>query len=495
MSEPRIGILVVAYNAATTLAAVLDRIPVEFRSRISKIYVNDDHSDDATYLIGLGYQQTHQDLPLVINRHPRNLGYGGNQKAGYRQALDDGLDIVVLLHGDGQYAPEMLPEMVAPLVRGEADAVFGSRMLEKGAALRGGMPRYKYIGNKILTKYENAVLGTSLSEFHSGYRAYSTAALAAVPFEENSDGFDFDTEIIIQMHHTGRRIKEIPIPTYYGDEICRVDGLKYARDVVSDVTRYRLQQLGLGKAPVPPEERYQLKVAEGTSHHRLIEWLGQRTPGRVLDLGCAGGYLSLAAKELGHEVTGVDIEAFDGVKERVDAFVAADLDHGLPPTVAGPFETVLAGDVLEHLRRPDRLLDSLHSVLADGGRLFASVPNFGHWYPRVRVAAGAFGYDQHGILDQDHVRFFTRHGAEELFRNAGWAIVRRSSVGVPLERLTTRPASADGPHGTGPRSAKGRLLRWAHAAEGAAIAVRPTLFAYQLIYELEPARRPVSTAG
>ena len=480
--QPRIGILVVAYNAATTLAPVLDRIPAEFRERIHKIYVNDDHSDDATYLIGLGYQQAHPDLPLVINRHPRNLGYGGNQKAGYRQAIDDDLDIIVLLHGDGQYAPEMLPDMVAPLVRGEADAVFGSRMLEKGAARRGGMPLYKYVGNKILTRYENAVLGTSLSEFHSGYRAYSTHALAALPFEENSDGFDFDTEIIIQFHHTGRRIVEIPIPTYYGDEICRVDGMKYARDVVSDVTRYRLQQLGLGKAPVPAKERYQLKVSEGTSHHRLIEWVGQRRAGRVLDLGCAGGFLSQAARDLGNEVTGVDIEAFAGVKERVDHFIAADLDAGLPPDLDGQFDTILAGDVLEHLRHPEHVLDSLQSVLADGGVLYASVPNFGHWYPRTRTAVGAFGYDQHGILDQDHVRFFTKRSVEEMFRATGWAVVRQSAVGVPIERLAHHDDTQQ----------PSRALRWARAAEGAAVALRPTMFAYQLIYQLEPARRPIA---
>src|SRR3954453_217601 len=126
-SEPRpkrIGVLVVAYNAATTLASVLDRIPQEFLPKIDKIIVNDDFSKDSTYLVGLGYRQLAPHVPLEIIRHPRNLGYGGNQKAGYRWAIEQDLDIVVLLHGDGQYAPELLPEMVAPLERDEADAVF-----------------------------------------------------------------------------------------------------------------------------------------------------------------------------------------------------------------------------------------------------------------------------------------------------------------------------------------------------------------------------------
>ena len=244
LAQPRIGILVVAYNAVSTLAGVLDRIPVDFRARIGQIFVCDDASDDATYLVGLGYKQAFPDLPLTIIRNERNLGYGGNQKAGYRLAIDYGLDIVVLLHGDGQYAPEHLERIVAPLVDGSCDAVLGSRMMIPGAARAGGMPLYKFVGNKILTRFQNAVAGSSLSEWHSGYRAYSLRALSSIPFERNSDGFNFDTQIIIQLLDAGLRIGEVPIPTYYGDEISYVNGLSYARDVSVDVVRYRAAKLG-----------------------------------------------------------------------------------------------------------------------------------------------------------------------------------------------------------------------------------------------------------
>jgi len=187
----KIGILVVAYNAASTLAQVLDRIPLEFRSQIHEVLVGDDHSQDSTYLVGLGYQQAVPDLPVTVVRHPANLGYGGNQKWGYRYAQEHGWDVAVLLHGDGQYAPEMLPDMVEPIVSGRADAVFGSRFMERGAARRGGMPLYKYVGNRILSTMQNRVVGTSLSEWHSGYRAYSVPALARLPLHENVDDFDF----------------------------------------------------------------------------------------------------------------------------------------------------------------------------------------------------------------------------------------------------------------------------------------------------------------
>ncbi len=158
IEKKRIGILVVAYNASSTLAKVLDRIPAEIAGDIEEVIVSDDHSDDSTYLVGLGYQQI-SDLPITLIRHPANLGYGGNQKAGYDLAIEHGLDIVVMLHGDGQYAPESLPDMVAPLLAGEADAVFGSRIMIKGAARKGGMPMYKFVGNRVLSRFENAALG------------------------------------------------------------------------------------------------------------------------------------------------------------------------------------------------------------------------------------------------------------------------------------------------------------------------------------------------
>src|SRR5258708_21520222 len=199
-----------------------------------------------------------------------------------------GLDIVVLLHGDGQYAPEFLPQMVEPLLRGEADAVFGSRMMTRGGALKGGMPLYKYIGNKVLTRVENRMLGTALTEFHSGYRAYRTKALCEVPFEYNTDAFDFDTQIIVQLVHAGKRIAEIPIPTFYGDEVCNVDGLKYAKDVVKDVVEYRLVNKGFGSADwVPRAGERSFQSGDGSNRAGLLAMLdGLPSGSRILDLEC-----------------------------------------------------------------------------------------------------------------------------------------------------------------------------------------------------------------
>ena len=235
----KIGVLIVAFNAQETLTKVLDRIPSEFVKQIDAILVCDDASTDDTHKVGLSYQSKSQ-LPLTIVRHEINLGYGGNQKTGYQWALEKNLDLVVLLHGDGQYAPEYLQQMVEPIVSGRADVVFGSRMITQGGARQGGMPLYKFVGNKILTTLQNRLAKVSLTEWHSGYRAYSVASLRKINFLKNSDYFDFDSQIILQMIGARQRIVEIEIPTFYGDEISRVNGIKYGIKILIHTLKFRL---------------------------------------------------------------------------------------------------------------------------------------------------------------------------------------------------------------------------------------------------------------
>ena len=248
MRNPRIGILVVAYNAESTLRQTLHRIPSDLRCKIEEIFVFDDASQDRTLEVGRQCQEEWRQLAddtgkmpvLHVFKNPVNLMYGGNQKKGYQYAIDRGLDIVVLLHGDGQYAPEVMGDLLGPLERGEAEMVMGSRMMIKGAARKGNMPLYKYLGNKILTFMENRLIGTRLSEFHSGYRAYSVRALGNIPLEKLTSNWHFDTQIILEFLKKGYRIAEVPIPTYYGDEICRVNGIPYAMHCVASALNYAL---------------------------------------------------------------------------------------------------------------------------------------------------------------------------------------------------------------------------------------------------------------
>ena len=476
--EPRIGVLVVAYNAASTLASTLDRIPEYFRPRISEVFVCDDASPDRTHLVGIGYQETQRDLPISVIRHEKNLGYGGNQKAGYQLAAEHDLDIIVMLHADGQYAPEFLPAMVEPLVSGEADAVFGSRMMEKGAARRGGMPAYKFLGNKVLTRVENKLLGSDLSEFHSGYRAYNVHTLSELDLSATSNGFNFDTQIIIALHSHGKKIVEIPIPTYYGDEICYVNGMRYAADVVADVAVYRLATMGFTPGELAQVgDEYDLKESEGSSHNVILEMIDKLPPSKVLDVGCSGGLLGELLRDRGHHVTGIDLLEIPGVDKRVDEFYLADLEKGIPEEVGAGYDVAIAADVLEHLRTSEAMLREMGGRLNEGGRIFISVPNFGHWYPRARTALGVFDYDQRGILDKTHVRFFTRRSLLRMVKKNGFTVKRMEMTGLPVDVVA------------GERSLVKRLVL---AVDSWLVRLRPTLFAYQFVLEVEPVPPPRS---
>ncbi len=310
---PRVLIFIVAYNAESTITKVLTRIPQSLKQYHTEVLIIDDASADQTYeMAEQARREGLIDYPITVLRNPVNQCYGGNQKLGYHYAIENGFDVVALVHGDGQYAPEALPDLLKPLIKGQADAVFGSRMMTMTGAIKGGMPLYKYVGNRILTFYQNTLLGSNLSEFHSGYRLYSVAALKKVPFELNNDDFHFDTEIIIQLIFAGLRIKELPIPTYCGDEICRVNGLKYAWDVVKATTTARLQAFHLmyrRNFDVHPDNAgnsfYLPKLDFKSPHTEALSLIDDNTT--VVDVGCASGYLALPLKRKNCKVVGVGL--------------------------------------------------------------------------------------------------------------------------------------------------------------------------------------------
>ena len=240
-------IYVVTYNHEKFIEKTLDRIDKKlFENYETEILVNDDSSKDDTLKIIKSIKDNFNEKgKFTILSNPKNLGYGGNQKIGYFYSIKNNYDYVALLHGDGQYAPEVLGDLLETLKKNKSQAVFGSRMISKFGALKGGMPLYKFFGNKILTFLQNKILKSNLSEFHSGYRLYDVRALKKIPFHLNSNDFSFDTEIIIQLLISNQKISEISIPTYYGEEISYVNGLHYAYRIILESFKAYIQKYGI----------------------------------------------------------------------------------------------------------------------------------------------------------------------------------------------------------------------------------------------------------
>jgi len=239
-------LFILTYNHKDTIVSVLERIPKNLMEKSVEILIADDESRDNTYEIALDYKKRNNLKNLTVIRHKENKGYGGNQKFCYNYAIGKGYDIAVMIHGDGQYAPEETPKLLQPLEQDKADFVFGSRMT--GDPLKGGMPLYKYLGNKFLTFVENLVLRTNLSEFHSGFRLYSLNALKEIPFNKLSDDYYFDSEIILQLVLAKKRIAEKTIPTFYGKEISYVNSIPYGLSILKMLGEYLLHKNRIKKS-------------------------------------------------------------------------------------------------------------------------------------------------------------------------------------------------------------------------------------------------------
>jgi glycosyltransferase involved in cell wall biosynthesis len=471
-ARPRLLIFVIAYYAESTLRWVLDRIPVAiFEQFDCEVLVVDDASQDKTFEIGAEYRKAHASIPMTVLRNELNQGYGGNQKVGYSYAIAHEFDFVALVHGDGQYAPEELPRLLAPLVRGQADAVFGSRMLESGNALRGGMPLYKYLGNKVLTRLQNAMLGSRLSEFHSGYRIYSIRMLKSLPFRLNSNDFHFDTEIIIQLLNAKARVLELPIPTYYGDEICRVNGMKYAKDVLWATLQNVAHRSGLRyqRRFDPYLERnthYDLKLGYDSSHTYALEAV---PPGsRVLDIGSGPGGLAEELVKKGCEVTLVDQFAAEVANPHIRV-LTQDLDGDIQFDISDQ-DVLLLLDIIEHLRSPERFLEQLRQQFGyDSKKIVLTTPNIAFFVQRLMLAVGQFNYGKAGILDSTHTRLFTFRTLRRLLQDEGFRIKEMRGIPAPFPKVL----------------GNGWLGRAAVLANRGLIRLSRSLFSYQIYVEAE----------
>jgi len=467
--------MIVAFNAEKHISSVLARIPYEQLEGSYEIAVFDDASEDKTTQIAIEAAKQ-VPLPIKVLTNPKNLGYGGNQKIGYQLAIQEGFDAVVMLHGDGQYAPELLPHILAPIKEKKTRIVLGSRMLDKSSALAGGMPFYKWIGNQALTFIENKIIGTKLSEFHTGYRAYHTDALRRIPFQFNANGFHFDTEILIQFVLAGEKISEVSIPTHYGDEICHVNGWRYFFDCLMTCWQSFLTGIGLfyrRKFDIRgTQSNYDSKIGMYKSSHEQA--LGLVSSGtRVLDVGGGNGWVADALASRKDCTVSILDRNFRQNPPLQHNLINHDLASPSLPELPNA-DCVLLLDVIEHISRPAQnyLLDQLRERYAESDtHIIITVPNTAFFPVRfIFFFLGRLNYGRRGILDETHAFLFTRSSLLELMKECGMDVLNFKAIPPPYELAL----------------GKSSLMTFITRVHSALASMWPSFFAYQHMVEVKP---------
>jgi len=439
--KKKLLVLIVAYNHEKFIKSVLDRIDDNlFKTYEVEVLINDDSSTDNTLNITKDYIKNNTDkkIKYTVLSNPVNQGYGGNQKIGFLYAIKSNFDFVALVHGDGQYAPEYLETLIKPLNDENTDAVFGSRMINKNGAIKGGMPFYKYIGNKILTFYQNKLFNKNFTEFHSGYRIYKVQSLKKIPYELNNNDHSFDNEIIIQLLIANLNIKELPIPTYYGDEISYVNGLRYAFQVFIANAKAKVQKYGIfydRKYNFKSEnyDNYKLKEKFDSPHKKAIDRIKEGS--YVLDIGCHSTKLAKILNDTKNcKITAIDKSEKLENSSFIEKYFSFDLDNGLPDLDYNKFDYILLLDVIEHLKNPEEFMTKLKQKTEKNPNLkiITSTGNVGFLIIRLMLLFGSFNYGHKGILDKTHTRLFTFSSFKNLMVQTGFNIKRISGVPAPI---------------------------------------------------------------
>ena len=439
--HPRVLVFVVAYESERHIVEVFERVPAELfeREDVAFLYIDDASTDYGPQRLE-EWVRKHQIRNVLIARNSENQGYGGNQKIGYRYAVDRGYDLVILLHGDGQYAPELLPRFIDTYNETGADVILGSRMRQIASARSGGMPWHKVVGNRVLTRIQNTLTGLNLSEYHTGYRAYSADFLRSVPFGINTNDFHFDTQILLQAANVGAKVVEFDIPTHYGDEVCRVNGPRYAANVLASTAQFRLHRSGMMcsiRYRDTSNERYRDKSDLAASSHAMaLRWVRELAPTSITDVGCGPGHVARLCEAAGARVTGIDREP--PLERMMSRFVSFDLEDGPLPVDAFESEVVLLLDVIEHLADPEQFLIELRErsprLLGRDPkpRLLLSTPNVAFVTMRLNLLLGRFTYADRGILDMTHKRLFTKRTLLRALRDCGYEVQRCRGVPPPF---------------------------------------------------------------
>jgi hypothetical protein len=423
-------VFIVAYNHENFIEKVLDRLPKSLIEENYEILIIDDASIDKTFEIANRWSDKNNKIKIKILKNNINYGYGGNQKIGMEYAIKNKFDTLTLLHGDGQYAPEIIHELIKFHIKENASLTLGSRMINKKNALKGRMPLYKFIGNIILTKLQNLILKTSLSEFHTGYRVYSIKSLNNCKFFLNTNKYHFDTEIIIQHIANNFKIAEYAIPTYYGDEISYVNGINYAFNILKESILYKLQKFGIfyNEKYDYGKENYENKSKFDSTHLTAINYV--KSNSKILDLGSSNAeYLNLLKDKKKCYIKTVN--KIPGLRNpKVDEEELIDLDFDIP-TKINEYDYILLLDIVEHLKQPEKFVSKLYNELNSKQTIIASTGNISFIIIRLMLLFGFFNYGNRGILDKTHTRLFTFRTFRNLFIN-NFDIIKIKGIPAPF---------------------------------------------------------------
>lgn len=424
-NQKRLLVCMLSYNSASFILDTLFRIPKGLDRFGAEVLVIDDASTDETTQKISDANLSNFSLPLVVLRNATNQGYGGNAKLGITYAIQKEFDAIAFTHADGQYPPELILDF-APLVLNDGySAISGSRMHNRRDALRGKMPLYKFFGNIFLTNFQNFLLSSNFSEFHTGFRIYDTKSLNKIPYDLASNYFDFDTDITLQFMEANLKIDERPIPTKYGNETSRVNVFKYGIVILRSTIAFWLQKRGLiyvRKFDISQkngEEERSSNPSTLTEAHKLaIEKLKENST--VALIGCGGGFLCDRISAAGCKPTVID---YDSSRDQSDVRnFARPSASTLVNKNIGKFDYTLLLDSLCQTPDPERLVSLIHAADCTKNALIATVPNVGFILSRVSFLFGNFNYATKGVLRHEHLKLYTRASIIALFEHNNFKI-------------------------------------------------------------------------
>jgi 2-polyprenyl-3-methyl-5-hydroxy-6-metoxy-1,4-benzoquinol methylase len=469
---PAIGLFLFGCAEPERLRSTLGRIPASASAWLQEIVIVPPPAS------GLAQGEVEKlaaetGLPVRLHRDPRDSGYGGARRAAYEYALVRGFDHVIQMRGDGLHPPEALPELLhAAIVAGER-VVIASRLLDRVETLRAGMTIARLAAHTLATAFQNRALGLALSDYHSSYRLYAAEVLRGIPFQLNAADRRFETEVLIQCRALGVPLCEVPVLPAWKEYAGGREGLREVIRGCATAIDYRLHQLHITRHNsffVEQDVHYTFKRSKTGSHMQIVDAI--RPESFVLDLGCSQGLLARPLREKGVRMVGVDAGPPERLATELESYHRRDLDEPLELPLGRVFDYVVVADVIEHLRNRTQLLRSARRFLKEDGRLIISTPNIALWFYRLSLLVGRFEYGPRGVLDETHLRLFTRASFRREVEKAGFQVIRERVTALPFEVVFQSTGRSRLVH------AVAEVYHWLARAW-------PTLFAYQFILEAE----------